>query len=305
MTILGEADIDLRPRRGHHIAVRKMPDSGTPAFEEQDAEGRLSASAFKYYADVDPTLGGMMKTILSCSVIFMAACSSDPDGLPAQGDEDSPVIETVAERAGIRSLDELKIKVGSSWDWTANPEGYPQLIARIGRPAFDRSNEMIRWALAVAAESPRCDRVDYGDVSDRATSDRIVWFVDCTNAERFYIDEEQARAARAKWELEDEDAVAVAAPESARIEGANEAEVASACDRIVRSSLRLPESFDPAWSLNVRRIPTVGRIEVTRTFQASNAAGVELPSAYRCLHDGQKVIEVSLNDVAGWHVVYP
>ncbi|EMD81940.1 hypothetical protein C725_2729 [Pacificimonas flava] len=29
MTILGEADIDLRPRRGHHIAVRKMPGART------------------------------------------------------------------------------------------------------------------------------------------------------------------------------------------------------------------------------------------------------------------------------------
>lgn len=97
------------------------------------------------------------------------------------------------------TFDELRAKAGSAWDYQMDPADYPDTFAELGEAAFDRANDLSRWAAAVAAESADCDHAGSSDVSNTSTRSRLRFFVDCDNGVRIWVDQGEAEAARARW----------------------------------------------------------------------------------------------------------
>lgn len=76
----------------------------------------------------------------------------------------------------------------------------PNTLKLVGRPLFARLAELEPGAIYVAAESEQCDAVTVGAVSQNNSSlNQPVWFVDCSNGNRFMVNLQQAEAGLARY----------------------------------------------------------------------------------------------------------
>lgn len=119
--------------------------------------------------------------------------------VPRQDDPTPPEEPLFVQYPVPTTLDELRAKTGSAWDYRMKPADYPDTFAKLGEAAFNRANDLSRWAAAVAAESADCDRAGSSDVSDISTRSRLRFFVDCDNGVRIWVNEGDAEDARARW----------------------------------------------------------------------------------------------------------
>lgn len=79
-------------------------------------------------------------------------------------------------------------------------ESFGDTYAKLGAGQFQNANDLMHWAaIAAVAHGNRCDRVAMVNVSDRSTRDNIVWFVDCDNKERVFIEQQQAEDAKLRF----------------------------------------------------------------------------------------------------------
>lgn len=73
--------------------------------------------------------------------------------------------------------------------------------AKLGAGQFQYANDLMHWAaIAAVAQGNVCDRVAMVNVSDRSTRDNIVWFVDCDNKGRVFIEQSQAEDAKQRFD---------------------------------------------------------------------------------------------------------
>ena len=185
---------------------------------------------------------------------------------------------------------------------------YPDTYQRLGGEAFARANELAKWPAVTVAASKRCDKVGVAYISDRATSERLVWFVDCENRERFWIAEVEAVATRDNF---DDDGVAqidipAPAPASAAFDDMSEADVIARCDTAVKSALKSQSSFDPGSRLQFMKHQHNGRVTAIRDFEAQKAFGATLSSRYVCLVDvaSMELVEVRIRESGDWKTLY-
>lgn len=79
--------------------------------------------------------------------------------------------------------------------------------AKLGVGQFQNANDLMHWAaIAAVAQGNACNRVAMVNVSDRSTRDNIVWFVDCDNKERVFIEQRQAEDAEQRFGSETSEA---------------------------------------------------------------------------------------------------
>lgn len=165
--------------------------------------------------------------------------------------------------------------------------------ALVGASTFRRLDELEKGAIYAVAESSKCDAVVSGAVSlDKSSKDAPVWFVDCSNGNRFLINEKVAAGA-----LERSNANRLAAaelPESCTTASlslceaslaqktANETEVVSFCDITVQNALVGDSSMDWKWNYAFEK---GDNIQVVRGFKAENAFGAKLKHRYFCTFD--------------------
>ncbi len=223
-------------------------------------------------------------------------------GLAACGDN--------GEATSLSPLEQLEAKIADDAILLMDREGFSSTFDKLGEDQFDRANEFTRWAAVAAAESDQCDDVTLVGVSDHATRRQIQWYVDCANRERFQITQEQAEAARVKYDpaASDEDRteaaeIAVAEPKSARWKDFNERIALSNCQTLVRSSLLDQGSFDTAWSWDSEKDDKTGLVVIQQDFEAGNAFGGTISSRYDCVVDadnGSQVKELSIREPDGW-----
>lgn len=167
--------------------------------------------------------------------------------------------------------------------------------ALVGASTFPRLNELEKGAIYAVAESSKCDTVVSGAVSlDKSSKDAPVWFVDCSNGNRFLIDE---KAAAAALERSSANKLAVSEiPESCTTTSlalcnaslaqkkANETEVVSFCDIMVQNALVGDSSMDWEWNYAFDK---GDNIQVVRGFKAENAFGAKLKHRYFCTFDAK------------------
>lgn len=187
---------------------------------------------------------------------------------------------------------------------------FKDTYARLGARQFDNANALMQWAAVAAAESDQCDRVDLVAVSDKATRKELQWFVDCTNKERFQIRQEQAEAARGKYDpaaspeaRQAAQQVGTAEPKSARWKDFNMATALTSCTTLVRSAMLNQGSFDAAWSYDSEKNDETGVVTIQQDFEAQNGFGGTITSRYHCEIDTKlagRVTKLKIREPDGW-----
>lgn len=239
-------------------------------------------------------IGGGVMAVLC--IIGAVSCSTDEptqNAAPAKSK-----LEQVSEK-----LDPDAVSLMTKADFS-------KTYAKLGKAQFDNANDLTHWAALAAAESDQCPKVDLVAVSDKATRKGIVWFADCSNGERFFVSEEQARAARDRLDPKASpdartkaEALAIAEPKSARWKRFNEAEAVSACDLLTQKAMLVPGSFSTGWSRwAIDKNDDTGVVTIERDFKSENAYSMKINGRYRCLVDGDdgNVKGLSIREPDGW-----
>lgn len=157
-------------------------------------------------------------------------------------------------------------------------KSYPKTYAAWGVAGIARINALLQPAAEIVATSPGCDELVILELSGQRSSppDKIVFYADCANGNRFYITEAEVLAGqktislneKAKW-LDDQQLVEISQGE-------------------VTSRLGCECSFFEA---SVYRA-MAGRTVVSLGFSMMNDAGFRIVNAAECYFDG-----ISLNTV--------
>lgn len=186
---------------------------------------------------------------------------------------------------------------------------HSKTYAKVGRDVFGRLTELEEGALLVAAGSNKCDAVDFGGVSiDKSKKDAPVWYVDCKNGNRFLVDlasaesalERRTKLLLASTELEpDCTTTSLSLCDASRAQkAANEVEVVSMCDMLIKEAVISDADMDWSWNY---AFSDGDRIQVVRGFKAQNAFGAELKHRYMCYFDAGvgRVTELSVEGPFG------
>lgn len=165
-------------------------------------------------------------------------------------------------------------------------KSYPKLYAAWGAAGVKRINSLMPLAAEKAAASPECDKVDLVEVSgNRSTpGQKIVFFVDCANAKRFYI--------------EDSELESKAPPKSqaAKMAALTDAQATQDCETAIKAQLHNPMTFNRKFgTTSVYRAPTTGNVVVQFTFEAKNNLGALLPSKAKCVVTDRGIEEATIS----------
>lgn len=95
----------------------------------------------------------------------------------------------------------LEARVAGDAVMLMDRESFGDTYSKLGAGQFQNANDLMHWAaIAAVAQGNACDRVAMVNVSDRSTRDNIVWFVDCNNKARVFIEQSQAEDAKQRFD---------------------------------------------------------------------------------------------------------
>ena len=80
---------------------------------------------------------------------------------------------------------------------TINEQSYPTTYAKLGQATVERTNQLLPKVACKADENPACDEVRWVALSDKqgdAKNGQAVFYADCVNGYREYINEQQLSA---------------------------------------------------------------------------------------------------------------
>ena len=158
-------------------------------------------------------------------------------------------------------------------------KSYPKTYAKWGAANIKKINGLLKPAALIAAKSSSCDTVDIIDLSNNRSKppNRIVFYADCVNGERFYISEADIK----------NDKPAISKQNTTK--NISDIDATNACKEEVKAILQFPSSFDrKAFTTAVYRAPA-GNIAITFDFDAKNGMGLVLPQKARCVIDDRGI----------------
>ncbi|MFB0613703.1 hypothetical protein [Aurantiacibacter poecillastricola] len=95
----------------------------------------------------------------------------------------------------------LEARVAGDAVMLMDRESFGDTYSKLGTGQFQTANDLMHWAaIAAVAQGNACDRVAMVNVSDRSTRDNIVWFVDCDNKARVFIEQREAEDAKQRFD---------------------------------------------------------------------------------------------------------
>jgi len=165
-------------------------------------------------------------------------------------------------------------------------KSYPKLYAAWGAAGVKRINDLMPKAAQKAAASPECDKVDLVELSQSRSTPgkKIVFFVDCVNTKRFYIEESELAGA--------------APPQSqaAKFSSVSDSQATLNCESAIKGQLANPFTFNRKMgTTSVYRAPTTGNVVIQFTFEAKNNVGALLPSKAKCVISDRGIEEASIS----------
>ncbi|MDH2135122.1 hypothetical protein N5J77_28755 [Sphingobium yanoikuyae] len=232
------------------------------------------------------------KFVLITICCFIAIGIIAPSPTPeqqAKRDAEAKAAQIAEVEAGQNEI-LAKAKAGMESVTKYTKDDFEDTYAKVGAGAFKRLNELEPGAIYAAAESKNCDAVSVGAVSLKMSrKDKPMWFVDCSNGNRFMIDTAQAEAAMQRFkdkklvatDLEQsctDKTVSMCSASKAQ-KSAKEVEVVTFCDMTVQKALVGDSSMDWGWDYGFGDDDT---IRVARDFKAENAFGAKLKHRYFC-----------------------
>lgn len=241
---------------------------------------------------------------LGVPVFFIAAALSAPERTPEQIASREKA-DALASSEKISDKAKNAIRAIERYERATHSKTY----AKVGRDVFVRLTELEEGALLVAAESNKCDAVEFGGVSiDKSNKSAPVWYVDCKNGNRFLVDLGGAEAAierRTKLQLASKElepdctTTSLSLCDASKAQrAANEVEVVSMCDILIKEAVISDADMDWGWNY---AFSEGDRIQVVRDFKAQNAFGAELKHRYMCYFDAGigRVTELSVEGPFG------
>lgn len=241
---------------------------------------------------------------LGVAVFFISAVIAVPEPTPEQ-------IAAREKAEGLAATETIIKKAKGAINAIAPYErqSHPDTYAKVGRTMFGRLTQLEEGALLAAAESTKCDTVDFGGVSiGKSEANAPVWYVDCKNGNRFLVDLPGAEAAlerKTNLKLVSTDLApdctntSLALCDASKAQrAANEAEVVTMCDLLIREAVISDADMDWGWNY---AFSDGDRIQVVRDFKAQNAFGAELKHRYVCYFDAGigRVTELSVEGPFG------
>lgn len=108
--------------------------------------------------------------------------------------------EEAVQPVATHTREALEARVASDAVMLMDRESFGDTYAKLGAGQFQNANDLMHWAaIAAVAQGNACDRVAMVNVSDRSTRDNIIWFVDCANKQRIFIEQPQAEDAQRRF----------------------------------------------------------------------------------------------------------
>lgn len=164
-------------------------------------------------------------------------------------------------------------------------KSYPKLYATWGAAGVKRINDLMPKAAQKAASSSDCDKVDLVEISQSRSTPgkKIVFFVDCVNSKRFYIEDTELSTA------------GPAQSQSAKMSALSDAQATQNCESAIKAQLTNPLTFNRKMgTTSVYRAPTTANIVIQFTFEAKNNLGAILPSKAKCVITDRGIEEASM-----------
>lgn len=166
-------------------------------------------------------------------------------------------------------------------------KSYPKLFAEWGAAGVKRINGLMPLAAQKVAASKECDKVDLVELSSSRSkpTKNAVFFVDCANGKRFYVDESEIASVTS----------AVVSQEQ-KMNSLSDALAIQRCETAVVAQLTNPQTFDKKFGTTaVFRAPITGNVVVNFKFVAKNNLGAELPSSAKCVFSDRGLEEASIS----------
>ena len=164
-------------------------------------------------------------------------------------------------------------------------KSYPKLYAAWGAAGVKRINELMPKAAQKAAASAECDKVDLVEISQNRSTPgkKIVFFVDCANTKRFYIEDTELSTA------------GPAQSQAAKMSALSDSQATQNCESAIKAQLTNPLTFNRKMgTTSVYRAPTTANVVVQFTFEAKNNLGALLPSKAKCVITDRGIEEASI-----------
>lgn len=150
-------------------------------------------------------------------------------------------------------------------------KAYPKTFAKLG-PRMVDVEVLKKRAAEMAIDSGKCDFVEIVDLSfDKSTIDHLLFWVDCANKQRIYLDEDQINSS-AKVLTQAEKAW-------------KEADALSSCQAAIKNNALMPSTVDihSILGTTVHKSDITHNILVRIDFDAKNGFGVEVPYTAECV----------------------
>lgn len=168
---------------------------------------------------------------------------------------------------------------------TITKSGYPKTFEKWGEDGVARINSLQPDAAAMIAKSAGCDALEILGLSDKSSPDTgVVFFGDCSNGSRFYVNENDIVAGH------------LASSQNEKSDAISDADYIALCHNGIRNRLKFPSTFDPGWFGTSVSRAIAGRVVVTVDFDAMNGSGGEIPQRGKCFFDGGTVFDYEISD---------
>jgi len=164
-------------------------------------------------------------------------------------------------------------------------KGYPKTYAAWGAEGVKRLNALMPLAAQKVARSTECDTVDLVELSDQRSKPpkHAVFFVDCVNGKRFYVDESELGAQTPVQS------------QTKKMQALSDIQAIATCEKAIRPKLMVPDSHKRHLTdTSVYRAPATGNVVVEYALTASNKAGVALTNRAKCVFTDQGLVEATI-----------
>lgn len=150
-------------------------------------------------------------------------------------------------------------------------EGFPKTFAKLGE-RMDAVQRYREAAAKMVLDSGKCQKVQLSELSTKSTPEHLLFFIDCANHERVYLDE---------FDI-DQHGTVLTQNERAW----NEQDALSSCEDSIRRSAKFPSKVDihAFTGTSIYKAPTTGNVVVTVEFDAMNGFGNQLPYTAKCYY---------------------
>ena len=168
-----------------------------------------------------------------------------------------------------------------------NQKNYPRVYQNWGFAGVKKINSLMQLAAEKVAESPECDKVDIVALSEGRSmpKSKIVFFVDCINGKRFYIEDADLKNNK---NVKSQNAI---------MGGISDDTAIKSCEAEVKKNLYNPMTFKRNFgTTSIYRAPTTANISVKFEFSAKNNMGAELPSSAQCTISDKNIEAIIRND---------